>query len=216
MKVGTDAMVFGALIDAYGKTNSLDIGTGTGVLSLMLAQRNPNMHITALEINEDAAKDAAMNFERSDYANRISLQIEDFLLFKSKDKYDLIFSNPPFYDDKLLAKNESLNLAKHISSMSLELLLENVKTKLHRDGSFWLIWPSNQHTKLLDLVDTFNFHIRMQIQINGKPESPVRTILELVQFPTKTTSKSITIRDSDGNYSTEYKEFTKDFHNKTL
>ncbi len=209
-------MVLGSFLEGKEKFKGLDIGTGTGILTLMLAQRNPELKITAIEIDSDSAQDATRNFETSPFLSQISLHVNDFLKHEFAGNFDLIFTNPPFYEDKLKGQNESVNLAKHVSQLTPELLMIKAKQILSETGSFWIIWPSDRIEKITTIAESLGFYTKTKIAINGKPETPVRVILELVLYTANSSNRDFTIRDTFGNYTEEYKILTRDFHNIEL
>ncbi len=135
MKVGTDAMLLGAFVETENKTQALDIGTGTGVLSLMLAQKNETLQITAIDIDELSAKEALINFQNSSWTNRLNVYHADFLSFKTENQYDLIVSNPPYFSTTNENKDERKAQARHISSLEIKPL-----------PSFRICLPSGSHT----------------------------------------------------------------------
>ena len=142
MKIGTDSMVFGSLIDVEGKTNALDIGTGTGVLSLMTAQRNPKLIISAVEIEANAFEEAKMNFNKSPFQYQLNALHVDFLNFIPDFKFDLIFSNPPYFENASKSFNLTKNLARHDDSLPLNKLFEKASNLLTEKGHFWVILPN--------------------------------------------------------------------------
>ncbi len=143
MKVCTDACLFGAIAANYkmAKTNCLDIGTGTGLLSLMLAQKNNEANIDAVEINKDAAGQAMENISASPWANSISVINEDILTFSPGKKYDCIISNPPFFEDDLQSADGAKNDAKHDTTLRLEQLIQYAAAQLSPKGIFAVLLP---------------------------------------------------------------------------
>src|SRR4051812_5902465 len=142
MKVCTDACLFGAWISEEVKSKNskvksvLDIGTGTGLLSLMFAQKNLQSIIDAVEIDEAAAQQARENFEASPWKERLQIYSTSIKLFISEKKYDLIISNPPFFENDLKSDDSKRNLALHSSQLSLEELLDAITKHLKEDGLF--------------------------------------------------------------------------------
>lgn len=217
LKVGTDAMLLGALVQAEGKKKALDIGTGTGVLSLMQAQKNNELNITAVEIDSAACQDAQYNFSQSPFPNPIELIKGDFLKIDFTDKFDLIFSNPPYYQNAFRSENDLTNLAKHVAELSPDLLCEKVATLLETKGQFWLIWPFDNREKIKKSAADNGLFIEQEIQLEGKPEQPVRSIFcfskNKIEKPQKT---NFTIRNTTNQYSSEYIQLTRQFHDRKL
>ncbi len=216
LKVGTDAMVLGALINAKDKKKALDIGTGTGVLALMVAQRNPNIHVTAIEKDANANPDARFNFDNSHYASRLRLLEIDFLSFESSEKFDLIVSNPPFYTNGLISGNHELNQAKHVQDLTPNRLFQKVSELLDIVGSFWVIWPSDNIENFLIEAATVGLFPQHKISIFGKPNTPVREVVEFGFQPKDAITSELTIRTAEGMYTEEYKVLTRDFHDRSL
>ena len=144
MKVCTDACVFGAFVAEYlapqKLNNCLDIGTGTGLLSLMLAQKN-DMSIDTVEINAEAYLQAKENIENSIYKNKISIHNQNILEFDNKEKYDFIITNPPFYEGDLMSSQQNKNQAKHNESLTLPKLLQSIIRLLKDNGEFAVLLP---------------------------------------------------------------------------
>ncbi len=151
MKVGTDSDLLGAL--CAGGRSILDIGTGTGVLSLMMAQRFPEAQITAIEIDDDAVIDAAYNFEQSCWKDRITLQhisLQDYLLTSPPPHYDAVVCNPPYFDRSLECPDRGRSRARHTSSLPFPVLVHGAYTLLPPDGLFSVCIPP----EVLDDFDT--------------------------------------------------------------
>lgn len=217
LKVGTDSMVLGALIDCHNKTSALDIGTGTSVLAMMQAQKNPNLIVTAIEIDESSCIDANYNIDNGPFSDRIKLIQSDFLSYNFKEKFDLIFSNPPFYLDALTSTNDRTNQAKHVSDLNPQSLFQKVSDLLKENGDFWLIWPYEFRQKLISAALKLGFNLKNEITLEGKPGIPVRSVLSFSKQKLQTVySQKIVIRDERNSYTDQYKELTKDFHNKEL
>lgn len=216
LKVGTDAMILGALIDVENKKNGLDIGAGTGVLSLMVAQRNPIIQIDAVEMHSGSVKDADLNFTSSPYSPRLTLHDHDFLHYTSAIKYDLIFSNPPFYETTLKSGQKDLNHAKHVSELSPEKLFSCVGDLLSADGTFWLIWPHSTMEQLVKRAEEHQLFAAMRWTIYGKPDSPTRVVIAFVKDHTLPIQKELIVRNETGLYTPDYVALTKEFHDRDL
>lgn len=144
MKISTDAVMLGALADASIPVKILDVGTGTGVIALMLAQRFPEAKVQAIEIDPQAADQALENFQANDFSGRMQLWEGRFQDFVSSQKYDLIVSNPPYFPDHLKSSDAQRNMALHTDELSFQDLLEKVDVLLKEDGKFWIILPPRQ------------------------------------------------------------------------
>jgi tRNA1Val (adenine37-N6)-methyltransferase len=216
MKIGTDSMVFGSLIDVEGKSNALDIGTGTGVLSLMTAQRNPSLKITAIEIEADAFDEAKINFENSSFQPQLTAFHVDFLDFSPDSKFDLIFSNPPYFENASKSSILQKNLARHDDSLPLNVLFEKVALHLTENGLFWVILPNLTFDTYSEFASKIGLHLVKQIEIFGKENQLVRKIGAFSKINKSLDHSRLIIRKNDGNYTDEYKELTIDYHFNVL
>lgn len=207
MKVGTDSVLLGAVANHPSPKRILDIGTGTGLLSLMMAQRFPNAMVDALEINEDACKDATNNFENAVFKNQLNLIVADFLLWENTHLYDIIISNPPYFKDSLLSDNAGRNTARHQQSLSIPVLIEKSLKMLQPDGLLWIIIPEEIAVLLS------GFEVKEQIFVRSRKTSPI--IRRIMCFSNKTVSTTISelvLHDEGRSYSKAVKELTKAFY----
>lgn len=216
LKVGTDAMVLGAVVNALSPKNILDIGAGTGVLSLMCAQNFSKANIDAIEIDEASCVDCQLNFSASPWKNRLTLINADVLQHSFDNKYDLIISNPPFYQNSLMNDDLRLAQAKHESFLPIDQLFYKVKSILNDSGSFWMIFPENHAENVFENAQKNGLYTKIDYLVNGKPNLTVRRIVCFVLNACNTEKKSICIRNEDGSYTDEYKSLTKEFHGKVL
>jgi tRNA1Val (adenine37-N6)-methyltransferase len=213
MKVGTDAMLLGALIQADDKTAGLDVGSGTGILSLMIAQRNEGILIDAIEIDRPAALESTENFERSVWSNRLHQIHGSFLEMDATKSYDLIFSNPPYYQASLLNKDDRKARARHEEFLPLKKLVEKAAALLAKSGNFWIIVPTETADNWIRSCAAVGLNLRHTIHVIGKEGSAEkRQILQFSRIVEQTTSAEITIRDAMNNYTVEYIELTKEYH----
>lgn len=154
MKVGTDGVLLGAWAPVESSKRILDVGTGTGLISLQLAQRNSDAIITAIEIDEAAAGQAKENVARSPWSNRIEIVCCDFRNYASKEKFDLIASNPPYFIDALRCPDEQRRLARHTGELNYELLFRNSTRMLSEQGGVSIIVPAEVEKAVIDTVWT--------------------------------------------------------------
>lgn len=219
MKVGTDGVLLGAWANLPEKGSSvLDVGAGTGLLSLMLTQRFPNAQICAVEIENSSCKQAKENFTNSSWGNRMVLHeisYQDFI-FKSKNKFDLVISNPPYFKESLKIQNGARSLARHQDTLSLEELISGVCKLLNPGGLFSLILPFDQKNKCLKLAEEAGLFPQRILNISPKTGySYIRTLLEF-SFNKKEYQEDELSIELNGRheYSEEYKKLTKDFYLK--
>ena len=216
MKVGSDAMVFGALIAIDDAVELLDIGTGTGVLSLMLAQKNKSVKIDAVEIEEESFLEAKKNISDSPFHQQITVFKVDFLEFKTDKCYDLIFSNPPFFENSFKTKILAKNLARHTDSLPFENLILKAKELLSEKGVFYIILPYNEWLIFLKLAELHKFSLSHYTEIFGKKDKLKRIIAGLSKISKECIRKELIIREENNNYTGEYIELTKEFHYKDV
>lgn len=212
LKVGADAMLLGALVDASNARYALDIGAGTGVLSLMLAQQNRELEMDAIEIDADNVTDCQTNFSQSSWSNRLRLFHADVLAFVPADHYDLIVSNPPFYSNSLPNADPRMARSKHEAYLPLSALISWMAKNIKKDGSCWVIWPFDDLDKLATTLEENQFYLYSKHIIYSKPNRPSRVVVQFGLLPKNLKWSELTIRDREGNYTPEYIELTKDFH----
>lgn len=216
MKVGTDAMVLGALIDASRKNYALDIGTGTGVLSLMVAQKNPLIQIEAIDIDKVNIELASTNFQSSRFSSSLNTRHVDFLEYSSNSKFDLIFTNPPYYEDGLLNPDDRKANARHEQSLPIEKLIDKSITLLNDDGDFWMIIPSINKDKWISFCESKGLFLKRLYLIEGKKNVLNRVVFNFNFHSENFIEETIIIRDSENNYTGQYKALTKDYHGVKL
>lgn len=213
MKVGTDSMVLGAFINAQGKKRGLDIGSGTGVLSLMVAQTNSEIKIDAVELDERSAKECDLNFSNSKWSDRLKTHTGDFLKFDSKERFDLIISNPPYYQTTLVNEDDRKANARHEQSLPMNEFIIKARNLLTDDGEFWFIVPAEDQHVWKKACTSANLHMVEKITINGKEGGEAkRVIYVFVNQRCILEEFSFSVRNKANDYTDEYKELTKEFH----
>lgn len=216
LKVGTDAMVLGALIETTNEKSALDIGTGTGVLALMLAQKNSTIFVDTIEIDVASCVDANLNFSNSKWKERLTLIEGDFLDYSFSNQYELIVSNPPFYVDGLASADERTNQAKHANELNFETLFNRVNQLLSSEGTFWLIYPFETHAFVETIARKNELFPSQLIEIQGKPNRPTRIVACFNKIASPIKCEIFVIRDEEGNYSPNYIDATREFHSKKI
>lgn len=216
MKVCTDACLFGAYVADQVKTKSssdiLDIGTGTGLLSLMLAQRVPAI-IEAVEIDAAACEQANNNFGQSPWKERLTVFNSDVLQFEPDKKYDCIISNPPFFEKDLKSIDSNKNNAKHDTSLTLEQLLAVAKKLLTDDGTFAVLLPYHRVEAFIVMASNNSFHlIKKAIVKQTENHDPFRGILIFGKQPANPMEETIVIKNTDEKYSLRFAELLKDYY----
>ncbi|RYE30629.1 MAG: methyltransferase domain-containing protein [Sphingobacteriaceae bacterium] len=214
MKINTDGVLLGATASAENPKMILDIGTGTGVIALMLAQRFPEAKIDAVEIDFSSAETAKRNFNNVVFADRLQIfptSIQNFWLQKQHQRYDLIVSNPPFYLDTLTSPKENKTLAKHAEPGFFENLLNNIPDFLSAEGNFTIILPVKTASVVKKLAAGKLFLHQETAVSSFENEKPHRQILSFGLNQTKTGHTSFTIYKSEKVYSDDYQKLLKDF-----
>ena len=215
MKVNTDGVLLGAWADVNGATNILDIGTGTGVIALMMAQRNPEASIDAIEIDADAFAQAGENFLDSLWSERLYAYHISLQDFNPQKRYDLIISNPPYFVDDYKTENHQKNIAKHSVSLSYEELISGIDRLLSSSGDAFLVLPAFN----LQLLESFASDKKLFITkvtevvaIEGK--APYLVLIRLNREKRDYLKSTIVIQNKDGLFTDEYKSLTKEFYLK--
>ena len=180
MKVCTDACLFGALIEVSDTHHTiLDIGTGTGLLSLMLAQRT-NAQISAVEIDEDAFSQAKQNFEQSNFSSQLNVFHTSIQAFESSLQYDLIVSNPPFYQKSLQSTDNQHNKALHGITLTLPALCDEAARLLNKNGDFWVLLPVYEAQLMVQIAKEKGLYLQKRISVRHDiSKNFIREILHL-------------------------------------
>lgn len=215
MKVCTDACLFGALAaeDKLQFSTCLDIGTGTGLLSLMLAQKNSGITIDAVEIDAEASRQAKENFDSSPWSSRLTVFNTDVLNFHSGKKYECIISNPPFFENDLWSPDTEKNKAKHDAGFNLLQLLEIVSRYLKAAGTFAVLLPHHRIYYFKKLAAGQGLHVNKQILVRQTVNhDPFRGILFFGLKKTNTVFSDMSIKDAEGNYTGDFIAALKDYY----
>jgi tRNA1Val (adenine37-N6)-methyltransferase len=218
MKVCTDACLFGAWVANYlatqkiNPTTILDIGTGTGLLSLMLAQKLDTA-ITAVEIDENAYIQAKENIEASIFKNKITIHVADITQQIFPNKFDTIICNPPFFEDQLKSNDVARNTAMHATTLSYNELAKAINNNLTEIGSAFLLLPYYavaQFEKILAAENLFVQHIE---NVKHSPTHPFfRAFLKVGKDNLDKTNKEISIKEIDGKYTENFIELLRDYY----
>lgn len=218
MKIGTDSVLLGAWTSIETHPFSvLDIGAGTGVLSLMLAQRCNADIVDAIEIDDDAYEQCVENFEESPWGDRLfcyHAALDEFVE-EMEDQYDLIISNPPFYSEDFKTENEKRDLARFTDAMPFEHLIESVSKLLSEDGVFSVIIPFKEEVSFIHLASTFNLFPNRILHVKGTPTSEIkRSLIEFSFHGGETIISELIIETERHQYTQDYINLTKDFYLK--
>lgn len=218
MKIGTDGVLLGAWTSIKNNPFSImDIGAGTGILSLMLAQRSFAEMIDAIEIDDDAYEQCVNNFEESPWGDRLfcyHASLEEFAE-NIEDKYDLIICNPPFYSEDYKTENSSRDLARFQDAMPFEHLIESISKLLSEDGLFSVIIPFKEEDNFIVLASKYNLFPNRVLNVKGHPASETKRSLMEFSFRKNNTERDELIIETERHqYTEDYINLTKDFYLK--
>ncbi|NVJ89331.1 MAG: methyltransferase [Flavobacteriaceae bacterium] len=221
MKVGTDGVLLGAWCTLNNSVNSvLDIGSGTGLIALMLAQRSFAELIDAVEIDDNAYEQTVENFEQSSWADRLFCyhsNFKDFAEEMSEDEetYDVIVSNPPFYNGSFKTDHEERNTARFTNALSFTDLIKGVVKILSEEGVFGVIIPKSEFEEFTDIAKTNKLYLNRSCWVKGNPEVDVKRVMLEFSFQQKPVIKEQLIIETERHkYTVDYINLTKDYYLK--
>ena len=220
MKIGTDGVLLGAWASLdHHPQNILDIGTGTGVIALMLAQRSFAANIEAVEIDDKAYEQATSNFENSPWADRLfcyHASIQEFASeMNDEDPYDLIISNPPFFTEDYKTQNKARDRARFTDALPFQHLIVCVAHLLSEKGRFVVVIPKKEEVHFLKISEENSLYLQRTCDVRGTLESPIKRVLLELGFDSAIPNKSsLIIEIARHEYTPEYTEFVKDFYLK--
>ncbi|TBX70647.1 methyltransferase domain-containing protein [Flavobacterium silvisoli] len=220
MKVGTDGVLLGSWTPVSNNPYSvLDIGAGTGLIALMLAQRSHAEQIDALEIDDNAFEQCVENFENSPWNDRLfcfHASLDDFMDDLEDEEYDLIVSNPPFYSEDYKTENEPRDLARFQDALPFEDLTEAASVLLSETGIFSVIIPFKEEAKFIALAKDCNLFPFKITRVKGSPASEIKRSLLAFSFAQKETIETdeLIIETARHQYTEDYVALTKDFYLK--
>lgn len=219
MKIGTDGVLLGAwaTID-HQPFSVLDIGAGTGVIALMLAQRSFAELIDAIEIEENAYEQSVDNFENSDWGDRLfcyHAALDEFAEEMEGETYDLIISNPPFYDENFTSTEENRNLARFTEALPFEDLVKYSAQLLAEKGKFCTIIPHKNEEEFIQLASKEKLFPQKITRVRGHKNSPIkRSLLQFGFEKTALETSELIIEIERHVYTEDYKNLVKDFYLK--
>ncbi|AUS05433.1 tRNA1(Val) (adenine(37)-N6)-methyltransferase [Pseudotamlana carrageenivorans] len=218
MKIGTDAVLLGAWASLEKHPFSiLDIGSGTGVLALMLAQRSAAEIIDALEIDDKTYEQCVDNFEQSHWGDRLfcyHASLEEFV-DEIEDQYDLIVCNPPFYSEDYKTNNISRDLARFQEALPFDHLVQSVSKLLSDTGVFTVVIPYKEEARFIALASEVNLFLNRSLHVKGSPTSEVkRCLLEFSFRESDIKNETLIIENQRHDYTEDYINLTKDFYLK--
>ncbi len=218
MKIGTDGVLLGAWTSVQDPYSILDIGAGTGILALMLAQRSDAEQIDALEIDEDAYEQCVENFENSSWADRLfcyHADLDEFTEEMIDEKYDLIISNPPFYTEDYQSGDTARNMARFAEALPFEDLIKFASELLSDDGSFAVIIPYSEEEYFLKLSEKVNLFPNRITRVRGTEKTPVKRSLLQLSFTERSFSPDeLILEESRHQYTQDYQKMVAPFYLK--
>ena len=215
MKVGTDGVLLGAWADVRHSRSILDIGTGTGLIALMLAQRCPLAHIVGIDIDEATVGQAQENMSASPWAERLCAQCQDVRSLRQEGGYDTIVSNPPYFVDSLKCPDEQRTTARHTDTLDIRSLLEAVSLLLTDQGRFSIILPAEQTEMLVRVAAEVGLYPTRHTAVITRPGlPPKRTLMEFGRVPMTYQPDELVIELERHVYSEDYITLTRDFYLK--
>lgn len=219
MKVGTDGVLLGAWCcppsDVFQQGGRLlDVGTGSGLIALMLAQRFPIAEVDAIDIDEPSLEQAQENVDASPFRTRIHLWKQDFRnINQHLRKYDLIASNPPFYKEDTLGGISARDAARHTASLPFEQLIETASNLLTDEGHFSVIIPVGEAPNFISLCALHQLYLRRRTDVRSSEKKPFkRSLLEFSRNIQTAETSTLTLQDSLNQRTPEYNELTEAFY----
>lgn len=214
MKVGTDGVLLGAWASVAGVQSVLDIGTGTGLIALMLAQRTATAQIYGIELDEGAHQQALINFTASPWGKRLNTLHADFKAYTSSSKFDLIVSNPPYFNHSLKSPCDKKSLARHTDSLNYAELIKGVAKLLEDTGRFCAILPAPEKINFQEIAAKYGLKLNKTLFVKPTPSKPPKRVLMEFSFVSFVEEEDELIIEEFGRhqYSEAYKQLNKDFY----
>ena len=214
MKVGTDGVLLGAWARVDDAKKALDVGTGTGLIALMLAQRNSGLRVVGVEIDESAARQAAENVAASPWPERIRIVQADFREMETEGaRYDLIVSNPPFFTEETGCPDAARQAARHASALPTAALMEKAEQLLSEEGRLCLIVPTAVAAEVIGEAALQCLFLARRTEVKTTPRKAAkRTLLEFTKTITNCETTTLTLRDGENQMSPTYRALTEAFY----
>lgn len=216
LKVSTDSCILGAWFaqQLAHKSHILDIGSGTGLLVLMLVQKQPESHIDGIEIDENCFVESQENIRNSPWANRCTVFNGDARTYLFPRQYDFIITNPPFYEQQLESADKKNNLAKHSSHLGLKELVAIIKTQLLPTGEFGILLPFSRLQEIEEISTANGFYLQEKVLVQQTPKHPYfRVILRFAQTQTELLIYTLVIKENN-EYTPAFVDLLRDYYLK--
>ena len=214
MKVGTDGVLIGAWAELPAQGRLLDIGTGTGLIAIMAAQRAPLLHVTGIDIDPEAVEQARENVAASPFGERIDIRLQSLQeLALNAETFSSIVSNPPFFEETLLPPDASRSAARHVQTLSFEELTAAAGSLLAEDGTLSVVLPTTAFDRFRQLCFAEGFHLKRSQLVQGSPrKAPKRMLATFVKGEASWTEEKPLILNDGGGRSADYAALTHDFY----
>ncbi|WP_050146853.1 tRNA(1)(Val) (adenine(37)-N(6))-methyltransferase TrmN [Yersinia alsatica] len=216
MKVGTDGVLLGAWVPVEKARKVLDIGCGSGLIALMIAQRSaPEVEIDGVELEPEAAQQASSNAAQSPWAERVHIYAQDVHQFAESHphQYDLIVSNPPYFAPAVACRDEARDTARYTGSLTHDALLNCAEKLITKEGIFCVVLPHDLGEELARLAVQQDWFVHCQVDIRDRPGKPLhRMLLTLSRQPAETQYQHLDLRQSEGVYSPEFCALISEFY----
>ena len=214
MKIGTDGVLLGAWADVVDAGRILDVGTGTGLVAIMCAQRSATARVHGIDIVADAVAEARHNMMRTTWCDRLSAEHADLRGYNPEERYDHVVSNPPFFLTTLVSPNEARAMARHATTLSYEDLVSAAERLLTPGGRLSVVLPTECASTFRRVAFERLWLSRITDIVTREGEAPKRTLMEFVltDTPLMPRASELTIQARDGSYTDEYRHLTEDFY----
>lgn len=215
MKVGTDSVLLGSWVAKdFSPTHIIDVGTGSGLLALMMAQRFPNANIVGLDIHAPSIEDFQWNIDQFPLPHQLNAQQKDFLEYHPIQKVDFIISNPPYFSESLLSDKQDKNRVRHQVHLNMEQMFLHSAKILMRGGVMAIILPTKEMQDTIEIAQSLEFYPKRIAYISSAQDMPVIRMMAEFTFQQKEIlqEEEIFIYEKDRSYTQQYKSLTKDFY----
>ncbi len=218
MKVSTDGILLGAWVNLSGVKSLLDVGAGTGLLSLMCKQRAECLFVTAVEIESGAFQDSSLNIQNSPWQGGISLHQSAIQDFQTETKFDLVISNPPYFNDSLKGPSAARNLARHTDSLSFSALLNEFKRLSHSKSRLAVVLPYKEGLEFIALAQPQGLHIVRKCEVKTTERKAASRLLLEFEYATNSglieAENTVLCIHENGQYSEDFTALCRDFYLK--
>ncbi|MES2616739.1 MAG: methyltransferase [Bacteroidota bacterium] len=212
LKVNTDGCLLGALANVNNPSHCLDIGTGTGVIALMLAQKFPSAKTTAIEINPTVFEQAVYNIQHSPFASNIECICSDVANYSPAASFDLIACNPPYFSNHLKGNDLTKNQALHNDELGQDTLANAITRLLSQNGLCWIIYPPREMELFESVLPAHDLHIAEKIRVENKPGHYYRSIVTISKLPQTTKEQTLIITTANGERTEAFSAIMQDFY----